>query len=192
MSFCCRLCLCLCLCLSLFGSNRSSRNANVCLSICAAQSTLEQSIFIFLGQRAFRKKSKGNLAVRKQSKSSQSITIRVSQSVISHSLKYCVLLALNFVFFLGGFLIFILEGFVVNFGGFNWEKLGINCVVEIEVEVVLLGISSAVWGTGSGLSSLVSSGSFILGLFYESLSDIRSNLSANQTDNCDWLSVKYS
>ena len=38
----------------LFSSDRSSRNANVCVSVCPAQSALEQSIFIFLGQRALR------------------------------------------------------------------------------------------------------------------------------------------
>ena len=46
---------------------RSPRNANVGLSVCAAQSALEQSIFIFLGQRALRKQPKSKLAVREQS-----------------------------------------------------------------------------------------------------------------------------
>ena len=36
------------------GSDRSSRSHNVCLSVCPAQVCLEQSIFIFLGQRAIR------------------------------------------------------------------------------------------------------------------------------------------
>ena len=34
-----------------FGSNRNSRNHSVCPSVCAGQVCLEQSIFIFLGQR---------------------------------------------------------------------------------------------------------------------------------------------
>ena len=45
---------------NIFGSDRSPRNAIVCPSIRAAQSALEQSIFIFLGQRALRKQPKSS------------------------------------------------------------------------------------------------------------------------------------
>ena len=58
-----------------FGSDRSSRNADVLSFVrsfgCSVQVCLEQSIFIFLGQRA----------IRELSESTQSIKIRVIQSV---------------------------------------------------------------------------------------------------------------
>ena len=41
----------------LFGSDRSPRSHYLCLSVCPLQVCLEQSIFIFLGQRAIREHS---------------------------------------------------------------------------------------------------------------------------------------
>ena len=78
-----------------------------------------------------------------------------------------------------GFLASMHVGVAVNLGGFNWEKrdgsflekIGKNFEVEgNEIEFAVLGSTSAVWVTSSGLSSSVSSGSFFLGLFRESLS----------------------
>ena len=70
-------------------------------------------------------------------------------------------------------------GVAVNLGGFNWgkmdgsflEKTGKNFEVEgNEFVFAVLGSTSAVWVAGSGLSSSVSLGSFLLGLFREFLS----------------------
>ena len=71
--------------LVIFGSDRSSRCHNVHPSICAGQSCLEQSIFIFLGLRAIR-------ALREKSESNQRAIRVLKSESYSRSLKYCVLL----------------------------------------------------------------------------------------------------
>ena len=94
------------------------------------------------------------------------------------------LLALALDFFLSGFLTSLLVAVALNFGGFALkkmrgflEKIGKKFDVEgIEVKFAVLDSSSAVWVSGSGLSSSVSSGSFPLGLFRESLSSTKSGI----------------
>ena len=49
---------------SFFGSDRSSRSHDLCLSVTSVTSCLEQSLFIFLGQRAIR-------ALREQSQNTK-------------------------------------------------------------------------------------------------------------------------
>ena len=73
-------------CKPVFGSDRSSSSHFVCPSVCPAQVCLEQSIFIFLGQRAIR-------ALKKQSESTQKAIKAIKSESYSRSLKYCVLLS---------------------------------------------------------------------------------------------------
>ena len=67
--------------IAIFGSDRSSRSHNVRPSVRSVQVCLEQSIFIFLGQRALREQAKSNQALREHSEGTQrTLKIRVIPS----------------------------------------------------------------------------------------------------------------
>ena len=77
----------------IFGSDRSSRNANVRMLICSVQDCLEQSNFIYLGQRAIREQSKhseGNQRTAREHSEHSESTQRALREKPKHS-KYCVL-----------------------------------------------------------------------------------------------------
>ncbi len=55
----------------IFGADRSSRNVNVCMSLCVAQTFQEHSIFIILAQMVKGSSSSLQLVLRRSSNSLQ-------------------------------------------------------------------------------------------------------------------------